>query len=288
MAKDPVGDTLRNLFGGNKDKDEDDNKDNKDTNKEERGGNDPLGDAVAGLFGGNKKKDASDEHKIKGEWEAPAQEPAYVAPSPSEAAASPAQGSTIPEPAGNPVPFQDSLADAANQTPETSAPAGWEVAPYPSQSAPSQETPSQASQGWEVAPYPGQGTPAQEATQQPEPAAAQETIQAAPDTQERYEPAEQTPTYAAPEPDYNQSQNQEPAPSFGGSLGGGLGSAVGEAVQNFQETRRTYTVNPGDNLSSIAQQMYGDGNQWQRIFDANRDLISNPDLIYPGQQLQIP
>lgn len=52
--------------------------------------------------------------------------------------------------------------------------------------------------------------------------------------------------------------------------------------------QRTYTVNSGDNLSAIAQQMYGDASQWRRIFEANRDKISNPDLIHPGQELVIP
>lgn len=51
---------------------------------------------------------------------------------------------------------------------------------------------------------------------------------------------------------------------------------------------RTYTVASGDSLSKIAKQFYGDLNQWQRIFDANRDIISNPDLIHPGQKLRIP
>jgi uncharacterized protein YidB (DUF937 family) len=51
---------------------------------------------------------------------------------------------------------------------------------------------------------------------------------------------------------------------------------------------RTYTVASGDSLSKIAKQFYNDGNQWQRIFDANRDILSNPDRINPGQHLRIP
>jgi nucleoid-associated protein YgaU len=51
---------------------------------------------------------------------------------------------------------------------------------------------------------------------------------------------------------------------------------------------RTYVVAKGDSLSKIAKQHYGDANQWRRIFDANRDQISNPDLIHPGQTLKIP
>jgi len=51
---------------------------------------------------------------------------------------------------------------------------------------------------------------------------------------------------------------------------------------------RTYTVASGDTLSKIAKQFYNDANKWQRIFDANRDILSNPDRISPGQKLRIP
>lgn len=60
----------------------------------------------------------------------------------------------------------------------------------------------------------------------------------------------------------------------------GIGSAASSA--------RTYTVVSGDTLSKIAKQFYNDGNQWPRIFDANRDILSNPDRINPGQHLRIP
>jgi nucleoid-associated protein YgaU len=51
---------------------------------------------------------------------------------------------------------------------------------------------------------------------------------------------------------------------------------------------RTYTVSSGDTLSKIARHFYNDSNEWQRIFNANRDVLSNPDRIYPGQHLRIP
>ena len=51
---------------------------------------------------------------------------------------------------------------------------------------------------------------------------------------------------------------------------------------------KTYTVVAGDSLSKIAKREYGDANAWNRIYEANRDIIKNPDLIYPGQTLQIP
>jgi nucleoid-associated protein YgaU len=51
---------------------------------------------------------------------------------------------------------------------------------------------------------------------------------------------------------------------------------------------RSYTVQKGDSLSKIAKREYGDAQQWRRIYEANRDLIQNPDLIYPGQVFRIP
>lgn len=51
---------------------------------------------------------------------------------------------------------------------------------------------------------------------------------------------------------------------------------------------KTYTVASGDSLSKIAKREYGDANKWRRIYDANKDKIKNPDLIYPGQVLDIP
>ena len=51
---------------------------------------------------------------------------------------------------------------------------------------------------------------------------------------------------------------------------------------------QTYTVVAGDSLSKIAKRYYGDASKWPRIHEANRDQITNPDLIHPGQQLKIP
>ena len=50
----------------------------------------------------------------------------------------------------------------------------------------------------------------------------------------------------------------------------------------------TYTVVPGDNLSKIARNHYGDSSKWRVIYEANRNLISNPNQIWPGQVLVIP
>lgn len=50
----------------------------------------------------------------------------------------------------------------------------------------------------------------------------------------------------------------------------------------------TYTVQSGDTLSKIAKQHLGDANAYMKIFDANKDQLSDPDKIKPGQVLKIP
>lgn len=52
--------------------------------------------------------------------------------------------------------------------------------------------------------------------------------------------------------------------------------------------KRTYTVKRGDSLSAIAKKYYGSFSKWPTIYNANRNQIKNPDLIYPGQVLVIP
>lgn len=51
---------------------------------------------------------------------------------------------------------------------------------------------------------------------------------------------------------------------------------------------RMYTVKSGDTLSKIAKEMYGDANKYNKIFEANRPLLSDPNKIYVGQVLRIP
>lgn len=53
-------------------------------------------------------------------------------------------------------------------------------------------------------------------------------------------------------------------------------------------SQRTYTVKSGDTLSKIAKEFYGDANAFHRIFDANRDKLSDPNKIAVGQTLNIP
>ena len=51
---------------------------------------------------------------------------------------------------------------------------------------------------------------------------------------------------------------------------------------------RTYTVKAGDTLSGIAQQALGDSTAYLEIFNLNRDQLSDPDKIKPGQVLKLP
>lgn len=51
---------------------------------------------------------------------------------------------------------------------------------------------------------------------------------------------------------------------------------------------RYYTVKSGDTLSAIARSVYGSASDYQRIFDANKPMLTHPDKIYPGQVLIIP
>lgn len=49
-----------------------------------------------------------------------------------------------------------------------------------------------------------------------------------------------------------------------------------------------YTIQKGDTLSGIAMKFYGQTSAYPRIFEANREVIKDPNLIYPGQKIRIP
>ncbi|NLV30167.1 MAG: LysM peptidoglycan-binding domain-containing protein [Acidobacteria bacterium] len=51
---------------------------------------------------------------------------------------------------------------------------------------------------------------------------------------------------------------------------------------------KTYTVQPGDTLSKLAKQFYGNAGAYMKIFDANKDQLTDPNLIKVGQVLKIP
>jgi len=49
-----------------------------------------------------------------------------------------------------------------------------------------------------------------------------------------------------------------------------------------------HTVASGETLGKIAKQYYGEPGKYQKIFQANTDILKNPDMIHPGQELIIP
>jgi nucleoid-associated protein YgaU len=51
---------------------------------------------------------------------------------------------------------------------------------------------------------------------------------------------------------------------------------------------KTYVVKAGDTLRSIAEEFYGDGSKWMEIYKANKAIIKDPDVLYPGLELKIP
>ena len=67
----------------------------------------------------------------------------------------------------------------------------------------------------------------------------------------------------------------------GRAVGAAAGGGAGEGGQ-------TYTVKPGDTLSKISKQFYGDSNEYMRIFYANKDKLKDPDKIQVGQELSVP
>jgi nucleoid-associated protein YgaU len=75
--------------------------------------------------------------------------------------------------------------------------------------------------------------------------------------------------------------------------------ALGNTVQVSQVDDRLFVVSPeppaqfyvvkkGDTLSKIAKEYYGDFKKYPLIFEANKPMLKDPDLIYPGQTLRIP
>jgi nucleoid-associated protein YgaU len=81
----------------------------------------------------------------------------------------------------------------------------------------------------------------------------------------------------------------ESKPDFS-NVGSG-GSSTAPATPRPTDTigsAKTYVVVEGDSLSRIAKREYGDASKWRTLYEANKDLIKDPDLIYPGQTLKVP
>lgn len=61
-----------------------------------------------------------------------------------------------------------------------------------------------------------------------------------------------------------------------------------DAVATHEEERKTYVVQAGDTLRSISHLFYGTAAEWQRIVEANRDQVEDPERLEPGIVLEIP
>ena len=61
-----------------------------------------------------------------------------------------------------------------------------------------------------------------------------------------------------------------------------------EAAAKLDDGTQYYIIKSGDTLSAIAKQFYGDANKYPKIFEANREVIKDANLIFPGQKIRIP
>jgi nucleoid-associated protein YgaU len=77
-----------------------------------------------------------------------------------------------------------------------------------------------------------------------------------------------------------------PRPAAGEAAQGTSGGPV--AATESTGGIRTCTVVSGDTLWRIAERMYGDGSHYMKIFEANKNVLKEPDQIFPGQELVIP
>ncbi len=71
------------------------------------------------------------------------------------------------------------------------------------------------------------------------------------------------------------------APAAAAAAAATTGGSAGAAT-------KSYTVQAGDSLSKISKQFYGDANKYMKIFEANKDKLSDPDKLRPGMELRIP
>jgi nucleoid-associated protein YgaU len=65
-------------------------------------------------------------------------------------------------------------------------------------------------------------------------------------------------------------------------------SGASSKAAETQATYKMYSIVSGDSLSKIAKREYGNANAWTKIFEANKDVIKDPNKIFPGQKIKIP
>ncbi len=68
----------------------------------------------------------------------------------------------------------------------------------------------------------------------------------------------------------------------------GQQTATATPTATTTATTQYYTIEKGDTLSKIADRFYGDPQKYKDLFDANREVIQDPDKIYPGQKIRVP
>ncbi|MBP7676225.1 MAG: LysM peptidoglycan-binding domain-containing protein [Thermoanaerobaculia bacterium] len=73
-----------------------------------------------------------------------------------------------------------------------------------------------------------------------------------------------------------------PTPAAGAVVTGGAPAAAAAGAG------KVHVVEKGDTLSAIAKKYYGKANAYMKIFEANKDVLTDPDKIKPGQRLRIP
>ncbi len=88
-----------------------------------------------------------------------------------------------------------------------------------------------------------------------------------------------------------ETESQEDAEKIALAVGNveGVGAVDNQMVVSTPAPEARYhTVEKGDSLSKIAKEMYGDAMKYPAIFEANKPMLKDVDLIYPGQVLRIP
>ncbi len=83
--------------------------------------------------------------------------------------------------------------------------------------------------------------------------------------------------------------NKDDMPDFSSVTGGASTSATDAAGKPVEaEVDEIYEVAAGDSLSRIAKKKYGNAGLWNLIYEANKNVIKNPDVIQIGWKLKIP
>jgi nucleoid-associated protein YgaU len=76
-------------------------------------------------------------------------------------------------------------------------------------------------------------------------------------------------------------------------IAGNVQGVSGVSADQMQAPAQTgkveyYVIQKGDTLSAVAKKFLGNANDYPKIFEANREVIKDPNLIYPGQKIRIP